>query len=174
VVKPASQGSSIGLSIVHGKEDFTRALDTAFTYDSVVLVERYIEGKELTVGIVGDEALPVIEIVPKTGWYDYAAKYTAGMTEYLVPAPLSRELASRVQRDALTAHRALGCRGFSRVDFRLDHDDTPFILEVNAIPGLTGTSLLPKAAKAHGVEFKDLCVKILTEALRHNAAVPAR
>jgi len=166
VVKPCSQGSSIGLSIVEDGRHFEAAIREAFRYDTVVIVEKFIEGRELTVGILGEEALPIVEIVPKSKFYDYTAKYTKGLTDYLVPAQLPQEIGLRVQRDARLAHRALDCRGFSRVDIRLSRDNEVFILEVNTIPGLTETSLLPKAAAARGMRFQELCIGILQQALR--------
>jgi len=166
VVKPAAEGSTIGVSIVREEGDLEGALDEAYKYGDTVLVEEFIQGREITVGILGDEALPVIEIVPETGFYDYRAKYTPGLTRYEVPAKLPVEIAITVQEMALLAHRALGCRDVSRVDFRLAEEGTPYILEVNTIPGMTETSLLPKAAAAAGISFKELVLRILESALK--------
>ena len=166
VVKPAAEGSTIGVSIVKEEEDLEGALKEAYKYGDTVLVEEFIEGREITVGILGEEPLPVIEIIPETGFYDYRAKYTPGLTRYEVPAKLPRETAIMVQDMALLAHRALGCRDVSRVDFRLAEDGTPYILEVNAIPGMTETSLLPKAAAAAGISFEELVLRILESALK--------
>jgi len=161
VVKPATHGSSIGLSIIDKKKDLNKALDLAFRFDERVLIEKYIKGREMTVGILDDKALPVIEIVPKKRFFDYEAKYQPGMTDYIVPAKLEEEISKKIQSIALSAHNILGCFGFSRVDMILSEDNTPFVLEVNSIPGLTSNSLLPKAAKTIGIEFTQLCIKLI-------------
>ena len=161
VVKPASQGSTIGLSIVRRAEELDAALRVAFEHDNEILLEDFIEGRLLTVGIVGESALPVVEIRPKSGFYDYESKYVKGKTDYLVPAPLSPQVARVCQDVALKAHLALRCKGFSRVDLILDEKENPVVLECNTIPGMTETSLLPMAAKAAGMEFGDLLEKIL-------------
>ncbi len=161
VVKPASQGSSIGVNFVRKKSDYKRALKTAFRYGDAIIVEKYVAGRELTVGILAEKALPVIEIVSKREFFDYRAKYEKGKTEYIVPADLSKPVSQKCKRIALNAHQALGCFGFSRVDLMLDDDQNVYVLEVNAIPGFTETSLLPKAAKATGISFTDLCLKII-------------
>jgi len=169
VVKPVTNGSSIGLSIVENAKDFDGALREAFKFDSRALVEAYIEGKELTVGILDEQALPVVQIVPKNKFFDYEAKYKAGMSEYLVPAPLPGTIAREVQAAGLLAHRTLGCYGFSRVDVMLDARDNPVVLELNSIPGFTPLSLLPKAARVAGIEFPSLCVRLLELALQRQA-----
>jgi len=161
VVKPAAQGSSIGLSIVNTEEELIRAVENAARFDERIIIEEYISGREITVGILGESALPIVEIIPQNKFYDYEAKYTPGKSEYVVPANLSVEVTSQAQEIALSAHRLLGCSGFSRVDMRLSPDNIPFVLEVNSIPGLTATSLLPKAAKAVGMDFNQLCIHIL-------------
>lgn len=161
VVKPASQGSSVGLSIIDRQDQFSAALDLAFQYEDKVLIEEYIPGRELTVGILDEEALPLIEIVPKNRFFDFQAKYQSGMSEYIVPARVAPQIAKLAQAKALLAHQILGCRDFSRVDIILRQDNTPFILEVNTIPGFTETSLLPKAALASGIDFTGLCVKLI-------------
>ena len=160
VVKPATHGSSIGLSITDTKKGLKKALDLAFSLDETVLVEEYIQGREVTVGILKNIALPVIEIKPKSRFFDYRAKYTLGLTRYIVPAKIKDEEGRRVKQQALTAHRVLGCQGFSRVDVILK-DSCPYILEVNTIPGLTETSLLPKAAKTAGISFDSLCLRLV-------------
>jgi len=165
VVKPLEEGSTIGVSIVREERELGPALEDAFHHGSSALIERYIPGKEITVGILGEEPLPPIEMVAASGFYDYRAKYTPGMTEYLVPAPLMDASLRQVQEMATAAHRALGCAGFSRVDFRLDENGTPFVLEVNTVPGMTETSLLPKAAAAAGYDFQALTRRILELAL---------
>jgi len=166
VVKPAAEGSTIGVSIVEGEDVLEDALREAYKYGDTVLVEEYIEGREITVGILGDEPLPVIEIIPETGFYDYRAKYTPGVTRYEVPAKIPMDASLMIQDMALLAHRALGCQDVSRVDFRLAEDGTPYVLEVNTIPGMTETSLLPKAAAAAGISFDELVLRILESALK--------
>jgi D-alanine-D-alanine ligase len=161
VIKPATHGSSIGLSIIDREQDLGRALDLAFDFDERVIIEEYINGREVTVGILDERALPVIEIIPKNRFFDYEAKYQAGMTDYVVPAKLEEKVAERIKETALAAHRLLGCFGCSRVDLILDVCGKPFVLEVNTIPGLTNTSLLPKAAKTVGIEFPELCLKLI-------------
>jgi D-alanine-D-alanine ligase len=165
VVKPNSEGSSLGLSIVEKEDDLNPALTLAWSMDNLALIERYIPGREMTVGILGDEPLPVIELKPHRKFYDYVAKYETGATEYLVPAPLPDKVCRRVQESALLAHKSLGCYGFSRVDMILNEENTPVVLEVNTIPGLTSTSLLPKAAKAKGLDFPGLIEKMIELAL---------
>lgn len=162
VVKPASQGSSIGISIVSSGEAFQAALRDAFALDAEVLVERYVQGKEITAGILGGEALPLVEIRPRCPFFDFQAKYQSGMSEYIVPAEISASAARRIQELASQAFRTLGCRDFARLDFILDGQDRPFFLEANTIPGFTATSLLPMAAREAGYDFGSLCLKILT------------
>ena len=161
VTKPATHGSSIGLSIVDNKEQLDNAIDLAFRFDEKVLIEEYIDGREVTVGILDKRALPVIEIIPKKRFFDYEAKYQPGLTDYVVPAQLEEELACKIQRTAMSAHRLLGCFGCSRVDMILSRDNIPYVLEVNTIPGFTSTSLLPKAAKIVGIDFVQLCLKLI-------------
>ncbi len=161
VIKPATHGSSVGLSIIDKEEDLKIGLDLAFSFDERIIIEEYIKGKEVTVGILAEEPLPVIEIVPKKRFFDYEAKYQPGMTEYKVPAQLEEGISRRVQEAALLAHKLLGCYGCCRVDIILSNDSIPFILEVNTIPGLTSTSLLPKAARLMGIDFTELCLKLI-------------
>ena len=161
VVKPANHGSSIGLSIVEDEAPLATAIETAFRFDERVIVERYIPGRELTVGVLGEEPLPVIEIVPKHKFFDFEAKYHSGLTDYLVPAPLSPDVERKVRQAGLKAHKLLGCFGCSRTDIILDERDVPYILEINTIPGMTSTSLLPKAAAVLGMDFTSLCVNLL-------------
>lgn len=160
VVKPPCQGSSVGVTPVFEIAQLSAALAEALKYGDRALVEMWITGHELTVGILDGEALPVVEIRPKHGFYDYENKYTAGATEYLCPAPMSAEDAKRVQSVALRAHEALGCGVYSRVDLMLSDDEQPYLLEINTVPGMTATSLLPKAAKAAGMTFPQLCSRI--------------
>jgi D-alanine-D-alanine ligase len=160
VIKPIGHGSSVGLSIIDKKEDLARALKTAFEYDDA-LIEEYIKGRELTVGIIEDTALAVIEVVPRNRLFDYQAKYTPGMTDYIVPAKLPDNITKMTQDAALLVHKLLGCSGCSRVDMILDSKGMLFILELNSIPGFTETSLLPKAAVIAGIEFSELCFRLI-------------
>lgn len=161
VVKPACEGSSIGISIVHDQSQLQPALEQAWALDDEVLVERFIAGREMTVGILDQTPLPVIEIKPKKDFFDFQAKYQPGMTEYIVPAEISDQLNKNIQEEALKAYRVLGCEGFSRVDFMVDSNDVPYVLEINTVPGFTATSLLPKAAKESGISFNQLCLRIV-------------
>lgn len=161
VVKPNDQGSSVAITIVGNDSELDAALDEAEKFSEIVLVEKFITGAELTVGILGDEPLPVIEIRPHGGFYDYHHKYTKGMTDYLVPAPVENSLATKLQEISLNTFRSLGCRGFGRVDFRVGPDGIPYCLEVNTIPGMTETSLVPKAAVAAGISFTQLVGRIV-------------
>jgi D-alanine-D-alanine ligase len=161
VVKPANHGSSIGLSLVECSRDIPAAIKLAFQYDERIVIEEYIPGRELTVSILDQRALPVIEIVPKHKFFDFEAKYQAGLTDYIIPATLEKEVAEKVQLAALHAHELLGCFGCSRTDIILSQDNQPYVLETNTIPGMTSTSLLPKAAKVIGVSFNQLCLKLL-------------
>jgi len=165
VVKPHLEGSSIGLSMVDDRAGFSGAVDKAFEYGEFALVEEYINGRELTVGILDDEPLPVIEIVTKDNIYDYKAKYADPETRYLVPAPVDEDTAGKAQALAKRSHLALGCRCFSRVDMMMDSSSRLFVLEANTIPGMTERSLLPKAAQAIGLSFGDLCIKLIENAL---------
>jgi D-alanine-D-alanine ligase len=161
VVKPNDQGSSVAITIVKEKSALDAALDDAEKFSQTVLVEKYIEGAELTVGILGDEPLPVIEIRPHDGFYDYEHKYTKGRTDYLVPAPIEKSYALELQETALRTFRSLGCRTFGRVDFKAGRDHIPYCLEVNTIPGMTETSLVPKAAAAAGISFNEVVKRIV-------------
>lgn len=163
VVKPSREGSTIGISIVHSVEELRHGIDAASALDGTVLVEDYIEGKELTVSVVNGDALPIIQIVPKSGFYDYQAKYTAGQTEYICPAPVEAGVYTRIQQVAVKACEVLGCRGAARVDFMLREKEF-YCLEVNTIPGMTETSLLPKAANEAGLDFAQLAEAILLDA----------
>jgi D-alanine-D-alanine ligase len=161
VVKPSRQGSSVGLTVVERMEDLDEAVALAARYDSEVMIERYVRGRELTVSIVGDRPLPPVEIRPKKGIYDYESKYTPGMTEYLCPAPLEGEATAQAQMYAFRAFRVLKLRGYARIDFILAQDQL-FCLEANTLPGMTATSLLPKAAAAVDIDFPTLCERIVT------------
>jgi len=168
VIKPNDQGSTIGVTIVidGNLDEIHNGVKLALSFSDLVIVEEYIEGREITVGIIGNEALPVIEIVPQSGFYDFEHKYTRGKTEYICPAEIPDDVASFTQELALMAYNIIGAEGFARVDFRLNEDNQPFILDVNTIPGFTETSLVPKAAKAIGIEFPELCQRIINEALK--------
>jgi D-alanine-D-alanine ligase len=161
VVKPPCQGSTIGVFRVMQEEDWQPAFREAIQYDGEVLVEAFIPGRELTVGIVGETVLPAVEIVAPDGWYDYAAKYNKGQSRHLCPAPLDPATAARCGRLALETFRALNCRGLGRTDFRMTDDGTLYVLELNNIPGFTETSLLPEAAQAAGIGFSRLCAQIM-------------
>ncbi len=174
VVKPSRQGSSVGISIVQQAAQLPEACQLAGRYDSRLLVEQFIAGRELTVGILDGRPLPVVEIRPKHGFFTYEAKYTKGETDYLVPAVLDKNIEFQAKTLALRAHDCLGCRDYSRVDLMLSRNGELFVLEVNTIPGFTETSLLPKAARASGIEFSDLCARLVQLALARNGHNGAR
>lgn len=164
VVKPPREGSSVGVHIVQTEKEAVAAMEDAARYGDEVLVEQFVQGKELTVGVLDDEVLPIIHIAPRSGFYDMSNKYpwlnNEGGTDYYCPADLDGATTARVQQAALDAHRALGCEIYSRVDVLLDAEGNPYVLEANTIPGMTASSLLPKAAKVAGYEFGPLCRKI--------------
>ncbi len=171
VVKPTKEGSSYGVFLVESEAALTQALADAFAYDSAVLVEQYISGTELTISVLGNDepfALPIIEVVPQSDFYDYESKYATGGSQHICPARLQDEKADEVQELAVRAHKALGCAGVSRSDFILDEAGDAWILETNTIPGMTGTSLLPDAAHVAGIEFPDLCKRLIEYALEKN------
>ena len=165
VVKPVNQGSTVGMAIVQQEDRLGGAIDIAFRFSDTIIIEMYVPGKEITVAVLDDRALPLIEIRPKQGYYDYKNKYTAGMTEYLVPAPIEEKMSSDIQDIALDAFNVIGCKGFGRIDFRVDPAGKAYCLEANTIPGLTNTSLVPKAARAVGIDFGELCDRIVKNAL---------
>jgi D-alanine-D-alanine ligase len=165
VVKPSKQGSTVGLSLVKKREDLMPAIAEASKYDDEVMIERFIPGRELTVGVLGNVALPVGEILPKHEIYDYECKYTAGMAEEEFPAKLSPEATERVQQQALAAFRALKLRGYSRIDFRMTTGGEFYCLEANTLPGMTELSLIPQGAAAMGIKFPELCERIVKLAL---------
>ena len=165
IVKPNDEGSTFGLSVVNDDAELGPAFDEALRYSNNVLLEAFIPGRELTVAVLGDHVLPVVEIRPKSGLYDYESKYTAGRSEYFCPADLPEAKTREVQELALVACRALDTAGVARVDFRLAPDGTPYCLEVNTIPGMTPTSLVPMAAQAAGMSFEDVCERVATLAL---------
>jgi len=161
IVKPSKQGSTVGLSIVKDPAELQAAIDEAFLHDDEVMIEQFIAGRELTVGILGDVALPVGEIIPKHEIYDYECKYTPGMADERFPAELTKEETVRVQDDARRAFRALKLGGCARIDFRMASDGTFYCLEANTLPGMTQTSLIPQAAAAAGISFPELCDRIV-------------
>ena len=160
VVKPSKQGSTVGLSIVRAPDELAAAVAEAFRYDDEVMVEQFVPGRELTVGILGEAVLPTIEIVPAKELYDYECKYTPGMAQEFV-AELSGALSQTLAEQARTAFAALKLSGYARIDFRLDPAGRPWCLEANTLPGMTPTSLIPQAAAAAGVLFPDLCERIV-------------
>ena len=160
VVKPSKQGSTVGLSVVKTPTDLDEGVRVAFQYDDEVMIEAFVPGRELTVGILDGQALAVGEIIPRHEIFDYECKYTPGMAEEIFPADLSPELAGRCQALAVIAHKALKLGGYSRVDFRLTPAGELSCLEVNTLPGMTATSLMPQSARAAGVEFSELCERI--------------
>mgnify|MGYP006197515615 CR=1 FL=1 len=168
VVKPSKQGSTLGLSVVKKPGDLQAALDLAFQYDDEVMLERFVPGRELTVPVLGDDTLPVGEIISKNEIFDYEAKYQPGMAEEIFPAQIPDEVAREAQRLAFETHRALKLEGFSRVDFRLDDRDRLWMLEVNTLPGMTAASLVPKSAQAAGIPFPDLCERICRLAIEEH------
>lgn len=161
IVKPNSEGSTVGLTVVKHASELDAALEKAGRHDTQILIEQYIAGRELTVAVVGEEAFPIVEIEPKSGFYDYEAKYTKGKTDYTCPAVLDKELGRLVRELAVECAAVLGCRGVARVDFRLNDDDEPYVLEVNTVPGLTPTSLVPMAAAAKGLSYDQLVGRIV-------------
>lgn len=169
VVKPSKQGSTVGLMLVRSRDELEAAIEEAYRHDDEVMLERFVAGRELTVPILGDEALPVGEIIPKNEIFDYECKYQPGMAEEIFPADLPADLAERVRALGLRAHRALKLRGYSRVDFRLDDGGTAWCLEANTAPGMSAMSLFPKAARAIGMEFPELCDRICRLALEEHA-----
>jgi D-alanine-D-alanine ligase len=161
VVKPRSEGSSVGVSIVKTHEQWTQAIVDASHRTQHVIAEEYVAGREFGVGILGDEALPVIEILASDEFYSYSSKYSAGGSRHLVPAPIDPDLSARLKMLALSTHRLLGLRDYSRTDFIVSKEGRPYILEINALPGLTPTSLLPDIAKAAGISYEALIERLV-------------
>ena len=164
VTKPNDQGSTVGLTIVHDETELGPALNLAFNYSSSVLVEQFIEGRELTVTLIGGKALPICEVIPSHELYDYECKYSSGMSKYICPAQIDLDLTERIQEITERLFSVLKCRHYSRADFRLDHEDNLWFLEMNTLPGMTDTSLAPMAAKAAGLSFNDLIDRIVLKA----------
>ena len=164
VLKPACEGSTIGIEIVRTPEELQGALERVFQIEARILVEQYLPGGEFTVAVLDGSALPVIHICPHSGAYDYYSKYTKGATDYIVPANIPEPLAKEMQDMAVRGYKAAECCGVVRFDFKADENGVPYLLEANSIPGMTATSLVPKAAQAVGIDFPHLCEKILLEA----------
>ena len=166
VIKPNDEGSTIGLTICRGDIEVEQALKKAQQYSNKALVEEYIAGHELTVAILEQQALPVLEIKPKSGFYDYENKYTSGRTDYIVPAEIPQKISEHLQHQALLAFNSVGCESYARVDFRMTNDFKSYCLEVNTLPGMTSTSLVPKMAKAAGISFEQLIDRIIKNSLK--------
>jgi D-alanine-D-alanine ligase len=165
IIKPNDQGSTVGLSVVKKDDEIFNAIETAFQYSDLTVIEEYIPGREMTVAILEDKPLLVLEIIPKSGLYDYESKYTSGMSEYIVPADVTEDVFNKMQQQAITAFRSLRCEVYGRVDFRLNDENIPFCLEVNTLPGMTGTSLVPKMAYAVGLSFEELIDRIIRNSI---------
>lgn len=165
VIKPASEGSSVGVSIIKNKEEIKTAIKKGFEYGREIIVEKYIKGKEVQIGILNDKSLGGVEVRPSLEFYNYEAKYTAGLTEYILPPEIDKATYKRAKDVALSAHKALGCSGATRVDLIIDRRGTPYVLEVNTIAGMTETSLLPKIAKKAGLDFPMLIEEMLKGAI---------
>jgi D-alanine-D-alanine ligase len=173
VVKPSKQGSTVGLTVVKAGKDYEAAVILARRYDDEVMIERFVPGRELTVGVLEGRALPIGEIIPRHEIFDYECKYTPGMSQEIFPADLSKAISGECGRLSLLAHEALKLGGYSRVDFRLTPDGQLFCLEVNTLPGMTATSLMPQAARAVGIEFPELCERICRAARRTRVEEPS-
>ena len=167
VLKPARQGSSVGLQFVERVSDWSKALTEAMRYDTRVVMEEKVVGRECTIGILANEALPILEVRPKAGIYDYQTKYTPGTTDYFCPAPFDAAATARIQATALAAFKAIGGRDYSRVDIIVRPDGEPVVLEVNTLPGMTEMSSLPKAAGVAGIGFAELCRRMVELAMKH-------
>jgi len=166
VVKAACEGSSIGVHIVRHPSEWEPAYKNALSYGPQIIAEQFIKGREFTAGIFDHQALPLVEIVPKTNFFSFSAKYQKGATQYICPADIPEALTRKIKELSLNAYDVLGCSGFARVDLRVDDKQQPYILEVNTIPGFTGTSLFPKAAREAGYSFVQVCEKLLSLALK--------
>lgn len=165
VVKPAEEGSSVGVNIVRNEPELNSALNEAFNFGTKAIIEKFIDGKEIHIGVLGDKVLGGVEVRPKKEFYDYEAKYTKGLTEYILPPEIDQVLYEKLKELGLRAHNALGCNGGTRVDMIVDREGNPYVLEVNTIPGMTETSLLPKIASLVGYDFRGLVEEILKQAI---------
>ncbi|MBI5026911.1 MAG: D-alanine--D-alanine ligase [Nitrospirae bacterium] len=168
VVKPAVEGSSVGVSIAKDETGLEAAVEKAFSFGPRTIIEKFIDGKEVHIGILGNRVLGGVEVRPSLEFYSYEAKYTSGLTEYIIPPELDSNVYERAKDAGLLAHRALGCSGGTRVDLRIDEKGDPYVLEVNTLPGMTATSLLPKIAQSAGLNFKQLVEEILRLALKES------
>ena len=165
IVKPNDQGSTIGLTVVNNDRELNAAIVSARKFARIVLIEDFVKGREITVTIIGNKPYPIVEIIPKKGLYDYESKYSKGLTDYFCPADIKSDLTKTIQTTALVIHQLLGCRHYSRVDFILDKNLNFWFLEVNTLPGMTETSLVPKSAAGAGLNFKELIQKIIMESM---------
>ncbi len=166
VVKPAGEGSSIGVTMVRDEAMLSETLEKTLSLGKKAIIEKFIEGKEIHIGILGNEALGGVEVRPSLEFYNYEAKYTSGLTEYILPPEIDDDSYEKLKSIALQAHTALGCSGASRVDLKLDGNGTPYVLEVNTLPGMTSTSLLPKIARSKGMDFKKLIEEMIKIAIK--------
>ena len=166
VVKPSADGSTLGLSFVRKQVELAEAVELAKKYDGNIMVEEYIEGRELTVTIIGQQAYPIVEIIPKHKFYDYECKYEKGMSNYICPAELPNTLTDKIQNISLDIFNILQCSGYARADFILDKNNNPWFLEINTLPGMTATSLVPKSAMAAGISFNDLIQMIINGSIK--------
>lgn len=166
VVKPCSGGSSVGIAKADNREEFTKAVKDAFRYENEIVVEQFVSGREFSVGVLGGRALPPIEIIPKSGFYDYVAKYQVGATDEICPADITKQQDESLRSAAVEAFNALHLQSYARIDFILDENSNPYCLEANTLPGMTPTSLLPQEAAAEGVDYPDLCEKIIEVSLQ--------
>jgi len=165
VIKPNDQGSTVGMTIAKNDDKLKNAIELALSFSDLALIEEYIPGREMTVAILNHNPLPVLEIIPKNGFYNYESKYTEGMSEYIVPAEIPDDVFKNLQEQAVKAFHSLRCKIYGRVDFRLNEDNIPYCLEVNTLPGMTSTSLVPKMAKVIGISFEELIDKIIRDSL---------
>lgn len=169
VVKPASEGSSVGVSIIKNKKQVKAAFEKCFEYGREIIVEKYIKGKEVQIGILNDKSLGGVEVRPSLEFYNYEAKYTPGLTEYILPPGISERAYKKAKDVALSSHKALGCSGATRVDLIIGKSGNPYVLEVNTIPGMTETSLLPKIARLAGLDFPRLIEEMLKDAINRDS-----
>ena len=161
IVKPNDQGSTVGLYLVEEIDNFKSSVEKSLEFSKKVILEEFISGKEITVPVLGDSALPIVEIKPKSGFYDYKSKYTKGLTDYVCPADIDEELTAKLKEYSIQIHKKFGCSHYSRVDFRIDNNNNPFFLEINTLPGMTDTSLVPISASSIGISFSSLVKKII-------------
>ena len=161
IVKPNDQGSTVGLYLVEEIDNIKSCIDKSLEFSNKVIIEEFISGQEITVPILGDSALPIVEIKPKSGFYDYKSKYTKGLTDYICPANIDKELSTKLKEFSILIHRKFGCSHYSRVDFRIDKNSNPYFLEINTLPGMTDTSLVPISANSIDISFSSLVKKII-------------